>query len=107
LGAPHAVLLLRVPDRRGPGADPLLRGRLLGRLRRLHDLRPEDALGRVSADAPSRASAAVAKVHAVTTASEETGLVTGERVTTAAGGFNPTWQRHVAAYEQCSPLLPG
>jgi len=43
----------------------------------------------------------------VTTASEETGLVTGERVTTAAGGFNPTWQRHVAAYEQCSPLLPG
>ena len=32
--------------------------------------------------------------------------VTGERVTTAAGGFNPTWQRHVAAYALCAPLLP-
>jgi SAM-dependent methyltransferase len=35
-----------------------------------------------------------------------TGKVTGERVTTPAGGFNPTWQRHVAAYERCAPLLP-
>lgn len=25
---------------------------------------------------------------------------------TSAGGFNPTWQRHAAAYEQCSALLP-
>jgi SAM-dependent methyltransferase len=25
---------------------------------------------------------------------------------TSAGGFNPTWQRHVAAYEKCAPLLP-
>ncbi|HVE68742.1 MAG TPA: class I SAM-dependent methyltransferase [Solirubrobacteraceae bacterium] len=34
--------------------------------------------------------------------------VTGERVTTPAGGFNPTWQRHVAAYRLCAPLLgPG
>jgi SAM-dependent methyltransferase len=32
--------------------------------------------------------------------------VTGERVTTAAGGYNPTWQRHVAAYALCAPLLP-
>jgi SAM-dependent methyltransferase len=32
--------------------------------------------------------------------------ITGERVVTAAGGFNPTWQRHVAAYELCAPLLP-
>ena len=32
--------------------------------------------------------------------------VTGERVTTSAGGFNPTWQRHVAAYRLCAPLLP-
>jgi SAM-dependent methyltransferase len=32
--------------------------------------------------------------------------VTGERVTTAAGGFNPTWQRHVAAYASCAALLP-
>ncbi|HEX3042853.1 MAG TPA: class I SAM-dependent methyltransferase [Solirubrobacterales bacterium] len=32
--------------------------------------------------------------------------VTGERVTTPAGGFNPTWQRHVAAYGLCAPLLP-
>ncbi len=34
-------------------------------------------------------------------------MVTGERVTTAAGGFNPTFQRHVAAYRLCAPLLPG
>jgi SAM-dependent methyltransferase len=34
------------------------------------------------------------------------GLVTGERVTTAAGGFNPTWQRHVAAYALCASVLP-
>jgi SAM-dependent methyltransferase len=32
--------------------------------------------------------------------------VSGERVSTAAGGFNPTWQRHVAAYTLCAPLLP-
>ena len=34
--------------------------------------------------------------------------ITGERVTTPAGGFNPTWQRHVAAYELCAQFLgPG
>lgn len=32
--------------------------------------------------------------------------VTGERVSTAAAGFNPTWQRHVAAYAQSAALLP-
>ena len=32
-------------------------------------------------------------------------VVTGERVTTPEGGFNPTWQRHVAAYRLCAPLL--
>jgi SAM-dependent methyltransferase len=32
--------------------------------------------------------------------------VTGERVSTPANGFNPTWQRHVAAYSLCAPLLP-
>jgi SAM-dependent methyltransferase len=32
--------------------------------------------------------------------------VTGERVSTGANGFNPTWQRHVAAYALCAPLLP-
>jgi SAM-dependent methyltransferase len=32
--------------------------------------------------------------------------VTGERVVTAAGGFNPTWQRHVAAYAECERFLP-
>jgi SAM-dependent methyltransferase len=32
--------------------------------------------------------------------------VTGERVTTPAGGFNPTWQRHVAAYAECARFLP-
>jgi SAM-dependent methyltransferase len=34
--------------------------------------------------------------------------ITGERVVTPAGGFNPTWQRHVAAYAVCAPMLgPG
>jgi SAM-dependent methyltransferase len=34
--------------------------------------------------------------------------VTGERVTTRAGAFNPTWQRHAAAYAACARLLaPG
>lgn len=32
--------------------------------------------------------------------------VTGERVSSRAGGFNPTWQRHVAAYALCAPFLP-
>jgi SAM-dependent methyltransferase len=32
--------------------------------------------------------------------------VTGERVSTPEGGFNPTWQRHVAAYRLCAPFLP-
>jgi SAM-dependent methyltransferase len=35
-------------------------------------------------------------------------MATGERVTQPEGGFNPTWQRHAAAYELCAPLLaPG
>ena len=34
------------------------------------------------------------------------GTVTGERVNTAEGGFNPTWQRHVAAYRLCAGRLP-
>jgi SAM-dependent methyltransferase len=34
--------------------------------------------------------------------------VTGERVVTPEAGFNPTWQRHVAAYRLCEPFLgPG
>ena len=33
--------------------------------------------------------------------------MTGERVVTARGGFNPTWQRHVAAYALAEPYLPG
>lgn len=32
-------------------------------------------------------------------------VVTGERVTTPDGGFNPTWQRHVAAYQGAAQLL--
>jgi SAM-dependent methyltransferase len=32
--------------------------------------------------------------------------VTGERVVTAEGGFNPTYQRHVATYALCEPFLP-
>lgn len=32
-------------------------------------------------------------------------IVTGERVVTPAGGFNPTWQRHVAAYAAADELL--
>jgi SAM-dependent methyltransferase len=31
---------------------------------------------------------------------------TGERVVTPAAGFNPTWQRHVAAYAMAADLLP-
>jgi SAM-dependent methyltransferase len=31
--------------------------------------------------------------------------VTGERVTTRSRGFNPTWQRHVAAYRCAAPML--
>ncbi|HEY8640606.1 MAG TPA: methyltransferase domain-containing protein [Solirubrobacterales bacterium] len=34
--------------------------------------------------------------------------VTGERTVTSVGGFNPAWQRHVAAYVLCEPFLgPG
>ncbi|MEA2125033.1 MAG: hypothetical protein QOI80_1815 [Solirubrobacteraceae bacterium] len=32
--------------------------------------------------------------------------VTGERVVTASGGFNPTFQRHVAAYREAARVLP-
>jgi SAM-dependent methyltransferase len=32
--------------------------------------------------------------------------ITGERVVTSEGGFNPTWQRHVATYRLCSEFLP-
>ena len=32
--------------------------------------------------------------------------LTGERVVTAAGGLNPTWQRHVAAYKLADGYLP-
>jgi SAM-dependent methyltransferase len=31
---------------------------------------------------------------------------TGERVSAPVGGFNPTYQRHVAAYARCAELLP-
>ena len=33
-------------------------------------------------------------------------MITGERVSAPDGGFNPTFQRHVAAYRLCAPLLP-
>jgi len=46
---------------------------------------------------------ALAQVHGVTRART---TVTGERVSSPAGGFNPTFQRHVAAYALCEPLLP-
>ncbi|MGI9184450.1 MAG: class I SAM-dependent methyltransferase [Solirubrobacteraceae bacterium] len=32
-------------------------------------------------------------------------MITGERVSTASAGFNPTFQRHVAAYRLCASLL--
>jgi SAM-dependent methyltransferase len=32
--------------------------------------------------------------------------ITGERVSTPAGGFKPTWERHVAAYAAAADLLP-
>ncbi len=31
--------------------------------------------------------------------------ITGERVASPEGGFNPTWQRHVAAYKLSEPHL--
>jgi SAM-dependent methyltransferase len=38
----------------------------------------------------------------------ESARITGERVVSPAGGFNPTWQRHVAAYALVAPALgPG
>jgi SAM-dependent methyltransferase len=42
---------------------------------------------------------AVAQVPAVT-------RVTGERVSTDEGGFNPTFRRHVAAYRAAAELIP-
>ncbi|MDQ6605114.1 MAG: class I SAM-dependent methyltransferase [Actinomycetota bacterium] len=33
-------------------------------------------------------------------------MITGERVSTSEGGWGPTFQRHVAAYRLCAPLLP-
>lgn len=39
-------------------------------------------------------------------AAEAGSRITGERVMTPEGGFNPTWQRHVAAYGACASLLP-
>ena len=33
-------------------------------------------------------------------------MITGERVSVPTRGFNPTFQRHVAAYRLCAPLLP-
>jgi SAM-dependent methyltransferase len=33
-------------------------------------------------------------------------VITGERVSAPEGGFNPTFQRHVAAYRLSAPLLP-
>jgi SAM-dependent methyltransferase len=33
-------------------------------------------------------------------------VITGERVVTATGGFNPSFQRHVATYRLCAALLP-
>ena len=33
-------------------------------------------------------------------------MITGERVSAPEGGFNPTYQRHVAAYRLCAALLP-
>ncbi len=32
-------------------------------------------------------------------------IVTGERAVTSAGGFNPSWQRHVSAYRLCARFL--
>jgi SAM-dependent methyltransferase len=42
----------------------------------------------------------------MTVASTSGDRVTGERATTSSGGYNPTWQRHVAAYREVGALLP-
>jgi SAM-dependent methyltransferase len=36
----------------------------------------------------------------------QSSVVTGERVVTSDGGFNASWQRHVATYRLCADLLP-
>ena len=33
-------------------------------------------------------------------------MISGERVSTPEGGWGPTFNRHVAAYKLCAPLLP-
>lgn len=40
------------------------------------------------------------------TSAANTARITGERVMSPEGGFNPTWQRHVAAYALSAPYLP-
>ncbi len=98
----YADVRLRVPDRRGPGPDPLRRRGLLDRAQALDRLRPEDAVdGAAAAPAPDPA-AALAEVHPLSPA----GAITGERVSSPEGGFNPTWQRHVAAYALAARHLP-
>ena len=88
-----------------PGADPLLRRRVLGRALGRDGLRREDARRRRAPAPAPDATASVAEVHALT-AARGAGRITGERVMTPEGGFNPTWQRHVAAYRVCALLLP-
>ena len=82
-----------------PCLTHLRRRRVLGEPAAGHRLRDQDALGGGAASASPRRSFALEEVHVVS-------LVTGERVVTAEGGFNPTYQRHVAAYRLCALVLP-
>src|SRR3954471_9778760 len=68
---------------------------------------------RISSSAPilrSRAKLPIVHLNSQTGADESLSAasrkVTGERVSSAEAGFNPTWQRHVAAYALVEPMLP-
>ena len=60
----YQAAAVRLPDRGGPGALPLLRGGVVGRLQDRRRLRPEDALGGGAAAAPPSRHPPVPKVPA-------------------------------------------
>ena len=106
LRAADAGRPLRLPHRRGAGALPLLRGGLVGRAfgpRLVYGLKTLWAGGRLMLH--RGAHPALEQVHRRGRVGRERAAITGERVVTSSGGFNPTWQRHVAAYALCARFL--
>ena len=73
----------------------------------LHHLRHQDSVGRRP---PAPAPLAHPPLEQVQVPGRQgrcelSPAYTGERVVTSEGGFNPTWQRHVAAYSLCERYL--